>query len=59
MSNYILIPQEDIDKLEEARLHIFELFKHDPKHIGNLTYGVTDIMYRITHTKYYKGRRLK
>ena len=51
MKKELIIPQSDIDRLEKARLSLFELLKSTP-YPGNLGYGITDIMYKLTHTKY-------
>ena len=52
MTIYKLVPQEDINKLEAARKELFNLFKDNDKAIGLLTWHVTDIMWKITHTNY-------
>ena len=47
----VLVPQSDLDKLEDARLYLYQMFT-STNDIARLSFGVTDIMWKITHTKY-------
>lgn len=47
----VIVPQVDIDRLEKAREALYKLFK-DSQNLYKLSYGITDIMYEITHKKY-------
>lgn len=46
-----VIPQTDIERLEEARKHLCELLGNKPEFIDILAH-VTPAMYKITHRKY-------
>ena len=49
---YRLVPQEDINKLEKARKELFNLFQDNDEAIALITWHVTYIMWKITHTNY-------
>ena len=59
MSTYRLVPQEDIDKLEIARKELFNLFQDNDEAIALITWHVTNIMWKITHTNYEKVTDIK
>lgn len=48
---YVKIPQSELDKLEEARQTLYVLLEQT-EYIGNLSFGITDVMYRIANTKW-------
>lgn len=58
MSNEIelvIVPQSDIDRLEKARLHLFEILKGDDHLIHKvLLEDIGGAMWQITHRKYKK-----
>lgn len=47
----VIVPERHIEALEEARKELFKILK-DTEHINNITYSVTDKMYKITHSRY-------
>jgi hypothetical protein len=49
----VVVPQGDIDRLEEARIVLCELLGDDIKFLEALNH-VTPAMYQITHRKYKK-----
>lgn len=52
MSNKnVIVPQKDIDRLEEARLRLYAMLK-DTKYGYELPFGISDAMWQITHKKY-------
>ena len=52
---YVLVPQKDIDEIEEARLAIFKLFPDpDSIMIMNLL-KISNPMWKVTHKRYNKA----
>ena len=55
MKEFLLIPKEDIDALEEARISLFKLA--NGIEVNNITAGlrvrhISQPMWKLTHTKY-------
>lgn len=50
--NNLIIPKEDIKRLEESRIALYDLCKNYPNILNKLPFGISDIMWIITHTKY-------
>lgn len=49
----VIVPQSDIDKLEEARLYLHKLVKDNPLFFKIISH-VTPPMWEITHRRYEK-----
>lgn len=52
--DYVVVPQEDIDKLEEATKDLFELIKNDDRSLIKVFFHVSPAIWEITHRKYKK-----
>lgn len=51
----VVVPQEDIDRLEQARLRIWKVVEDKPISEQMLFTGSTGVMWEITHRKYSKA----
>jgi len=47
----VVVPQRDIDELEEARLALYKMLE-DTNFAYELPYGISDKLYTITHSIY-------
>jgi len=53
MTKLVLVPQSDIDKIEESRKLLYDLIDDnilDVEHLMN----ITNVMWELTHKKYEK-----
>lgn len=48
----VIVPQEDIDKVEAARLRILEVFHSETTHDSIVLQGITEALWKLTHRKY-------
>lgn len=47
----VMVPQDDIDRLEKARLRLYEMLK-DTGYEYELPFGISDVLWEVTHKKY-------
>lgn len=50
----VIVPQSDIDRLEKARVQLCKMIGGTEFEVS-IHFGITDIMYKITHRKYKKA----
>jgi hypothetical protein len=54
MNKIVLVPQSDIDAVEEARKKLFDIIPE--QYHCRLTFEITDKLYHLTHRKYAVSR---
>lgn len=55
MKEYVLVPQEDLDKLEAVRKELTKYLSYVAKYSDNITDRFCNPLYKFTHTKYRKA----
>ena len=58
MTTKVIVPQEDLDKLEEVRKELYYMFKGHNNSVLIKLQRVTQPMWRVTHRKYPKVIRI-